>query len=326
MKAPFAKKTVIIIVLALLIYGCCEDCNKRQELIERDLTVYKDSIDKLISLNPVLSTSIALAPTKDEDTLYLETSTVSRTAAEAMVNESPKTIKIHGKNINVKAIEIDTLALDGLCTLAKQLAPGVTCSNFITGFRIFYSVNKEFTLYFKPVKFCRDSHTYGQGGQHFGHYKMYESLTYYKYNGGPNFTEVLTLGETQSINDSIDVFKRTATTIMRSGSFGPFRDLPDLKGDVKSLIFCFQEVNSLRKANKPDKYVRFWNAIEKIPHLNAMEAKHILLLSIQDFVSSGQTINIPTYSGELANLSHLCPPSCGTTASNGTIYTFRLLY
>ena len=249
----------------------------------------------------------------NEDQIHLEVTEIEKNLGARWIEETETYLEIAGGKIGVLAAEFKLNAINQLQTAAEQLSTNPTpCANYLTGLKLFYAFkNGKFTLYYRPVKFCNLSKSYGQGSQLFGQYKLYENAnSYFKYSD-PNFVEVTDAAEKQAILAEIDAYKIQIKIKHRdTDPLAPFISSVDISGDVCSVIFSFQEMLALGLASYGTSNIRIWNSVEVISYNLDQWNKHGLLLSTENVTSSGGSINVYAYQGSFANLSHMCPPSC----------------
>jgi len=105
-------------------------------------------------------------------------------------------------------------------------------------------------------------------------------------------------GKFESINDSSDIIRYRQNIRFHGRTFNA---ATDSSGDVKSLVFSFQEIKQEIKDNQ-DSVVFLFNAAEILP--GQTRIKHTLLLGTEKVRIT------PLFYRKFGNLSHLCPPSC----------------
>lgn len=93
----------------------------------------------------------------------------------------------------------------------------------------------------------------------------------------------------------------------------PFNFAMDTTGDVRRIVFSFQEIDSLLIGhNATELYVLSSAKILNIGGKNY--TKHLMLLGSENFHVKGFSQGI--FYNKFGNLSHLCPPSCDRHAFN----------
>jgi hypothetical protein len=207
---------------------------------------------------------------------------------------------------------IDSIYSDAFCALKDSAdryhVTGGECVNYFTALEISYGLNPDFnaiTVLYQPVYLCKIS---GQNN-----YAVNYSRTYYKYN--PASSSFVLTTDTSS-------FKRYTDSILISHTASDppshFQNPPvgnDTLGDVRSVIFPFQEIAALISDNKSP-YLKIWNAVRNVQVISAGETlnKHDLLLGpVQLHIPLGPittTCGSALFCNKFANLGGLCPPSC----------------
>lgn len=285
-----------------------------------------ESTSSFLSINTLTSTLI-----NKEDNLLMRVVAVDGETALREIRHSLVYLGVGPSNtrLNIQAVAINTAAINDFTRTASiincTLAPGI-CQGTVTAIRIIYGLNtNSLTLYYKPVKLCRASRSYGQGGEYFGQYKGNEENTIYSYSSGSTTFTPLSgtalsnataqIAKYQEANNGIQIFRDNTPDDFRSGD--------DISGDVKSIMFPLQELMAVAKSPGNKGLIYLWNSISEINSPNEKPfIKHTLLLSSDDVTNTGNVVYLPIYGSSFANLSHLCPPSCGT--ANNDYFTFRL--
>ncbi len=254
---------------------------------------------------------------------------IDTTAAKKEFADCDSYVAINGKLKLVRVVDIiSTAELDRLRDTADSLAFAANdTSDYIPCLEIALALNstyKKMELLYKPVFAIknRDSTDLVHGGK-WRFYDVVDNPYYYKFDS-INGTLVKTY-------DSAGI-KRYQDTMMfynfNDKKFEKFNQSLNSTGDVRSLIFPFEEIDSLLSANGPTKSVKFVNtALTK--QFSAMDSciKHSILLSPDDLMpaceftvdfSKSSRIKLKKtsfvlgggISREYANLAHLCPPNC----------------
>lgn len=230
----------------------------------------------------------------------------------------------------LQAAVISTAAVAALAATATAMScalPPAACQGTVTGLKIMYALNgNSLVLYYKPLKFCRASRGFGQGVQYFGQYQVSEATDLYTYSAASSSFVPVTGAAIQQATTEINAYQQTKTgiQIVRSDTRRTgFVDTPTIVGDVKSLIFPIQELLAIGKSPGNKGNIYLWNSISEISSPGETPlVKHTLLLSSDDVTQSGNIVYVSALGSAFANLSHLCPPSCGIAA--GENFTFRL--
>jgi len=175
-------------------------------------------------------------------------------------------------------------------------------SNYILALRIMYGLNlnnKRMNLLYEPL-FLKKTPASPQKIN--AEYMALRGPYIYKYDKATSkFKTTIDQSGLQVYKDNIQ--------IKRSGlGFGEFQVSNDSTGDVKEVVFSFQELDSLIHGNPNTTKITILNAAEEMYISQKKHIKHILLLGPDDLSPVG-----PIFYMKFGNLSHLCPPSCGTT-------------
>lgn len=281
---------------------------------------------ELFELDPFAQAVPAGPVLPDEDEIYLMISAVDPKDAERYIETAGDFIWINNNPIIQQAAQPRIQAIRDLQAIAKSIPTNPEpCNNYITGLKIFYGIkNTAFILYYRPVKFCRSS-LYDIGGREtWGTYQVYQDVNSYYYYDGTDFINETDAAKLQIIKDEINAYQdiNNGVKIRRSQIVGTQRSSfiksAHRSGDVESVTFSFQEFFALMDANPVSNVIRIWNVIKGREHPNE-NLVHDLLLSAESIVSINGDVQIPTFTGPFADLSHLCPPSC-----NGD-FDFRLV-
>ncbi len=175
-------------------------------------------------------------------------------------------------------------------------------SNFILALRIMYGLNlntKRMNLLYEPL-FLKKTPTSPQKIN--AEYMTLRGPYIYKYDKATSkFKTTTDMSGLQVYKDNIQI-KRTGL------GFGEFYLSNDSTGDVKEVVFSFQEIDSLIHGNPKTANIKILNAAETMYINQKKYTKHILLLGPDDLFPA-----VPIFFMKFGNLSHLCPPSCGAT-------------
>lgn len=243
--------------------------------------------------------------------------------AEQAIESAPDYFKVNNVALSILAIEIKKAAIVSLHGIATELR--CDCEDSLLGLRIIYALSSNYSLtfYFQPLLFCPVSETVtGAGGRVYRRYELCTEGNFYTYAPESlNFQLV-----TDIANKDAEVLRYqtpvTGLKVLDTGttpfSWRNFIDANTISGDVKSLIFSFDQIEEVYNRTGIDGKIRFWNAVGNLETKNyGVLTKHLLLLSSDDVTYSGNNV-IPSLRG-FADLSHLCPPSC-----NGRNFFFIL--
>ena len=171
-------------------------------------------------------------------------------------------------------------------------------------------------LFYQPLYLNRDpKDNSSTNGNHY--FIPCEDNTYYTYvNTKDSFKiAVATATDLACINtytSNIKINHFRSKNIKPDDTTLKFIQADDSSGDVRSVIFSFQEIDSLITGNNYKKYVLLENAVEDETFKKIKYLKHHILLKASNDLNRFTNDFTDMY----GNLSHLCPPSC-----NGVNYT-----
>jgi len=246
-----------------------------------------------------------------EDTLDLSKHPVEEPHAEIEFTACDDFISILKlRKVKRQAEEIVIGAFAKLKKVANNSVPAGT--QYVTGIKITFGLKTvlgKMDLLYTPIYMhkLRDSLT---AGEKWGIYSITDNPAYFTYN--------TTIDSFQVTNDYDCIEKyRSYIKIDHDGN-GPagFEDFnSDLTGagDVRSVIFSFQEIDSVIVKNPGINSLKVFNASVKVPYNNDTIMKHSLLLG----PDSKDPALLPRifyggFNNKYANLGHLCPPGCAT--------------
>ena len=252
-------------------------------------------------------------PIAAEDTLDLGNTSVSQSDAADEIYQSRSDITINNNQLPYIAETIGVQAINAMCESASTLAAS-SCSHSLTALRVIYAIaNNSLKLYYRPIKFCAVGEAQQQGGITVTNYMATEDESkLYSYTTGNTRFDELTAAQLNQANQNIAAYQNSGGGALKlrykNGDLdlGNFVNDTTRSGSVKSVIFPFQEL--LNYADNAS-YVYFYNAISRVDQNNYQLNKHILIITNKD-IRTGEYIN--TSSAILGNMTHLCPPSCGT--------------
>jgi hypothetical protein len=256
--------------------GCGNSNEPKESLSSQEITVVKaeDSID--LSLNPI-------------DTAK----------GHRQMDTCKWFIKIQGiTSLPSYADSIESTALAALRLIASGLQ-SPTPDHYICALKIIYALNADSTkmeLLYKPVLLKRKVIDTPKVNVE---YEPTVAPSFYKYDH--------TIDSFVTTNDISGIARyRNAMKFKRLGSsvFTDF-DPNDSTGDVRSIVFSFQEISAELKQNKST-VLFLLNADESVKISGQMFLKHTLLLAPDVLRFTKDTI----FYRRFGNLSHLCPPSC----------------
>jgi hypothetical protein len=195
---------------------------------------------------------------------------------------------------------VDSLALDSLKKLALNLK-GSYPGKYILGFGMTYGLTLplyKLKLLYKPVFLKKLSADEVKTNSE---YLVIKDTSYYHY----------TSGKFMRVNKSVAKAAMQNYTLHISFNDGnpkqcrSYKDLDDINGDVKFVIYTFQETDSILSGHDADSIYIF-----NIGESYGTQLKHGLLLGSEQFPFK------ELFYQKYGNLSHLCPPSCNTITLN----------
>ncbi|MES2132210.1 MAG: hypothetical protein V4506_07650, partial [Bacteroidota bacterium] len=240
----------------------------------------------------------------NEDVIDLDNNAVLESDGDAQMQLFEDSILIRpNTKISLKAEIIDTGAFRSLRDSAKKIDLNYSGS-YILALKIIYGMNltnKKMNLLYEPL-FLKKTPT--SNAKINAEYTVSSGSYTYKYdNNTSKFKQATSLGASTVYQDNI--------YIKRSGSgFGGFyyNNDQDSTGDVKEVVFSFQEIDSIIQGNPTTRKVYVLNAAEPLTINHKKYFKHILLLGPDDLAPPVG----PIFYMKFGNLSHLCPPNCST--------------
>lgn len=242
--------------------------------------------------------------TPTEDRINLERHPVDTSYGNLKIELSQYCILVDSAKALPREIDtINNVAIEEFKKMAMALAPGYN-GRYILGINIIYGLNNsldKMLLYYEPVflKYLSE----GKSDNEVKYQPMFGTKLYQYIDSTKSFSAASESAVTQAANNySIHVTFKTAG----NKYFREFlkTDSNDAKGDVTSIIYPLQELDSILIANKVDDIVVI-NAGDIIQG----SLKHSLLLG-PGLLDHKMT---PIFYKKYGNLSHLCPPSCGVT-------------
>lgn len=195
--------------------------------------------------------------------------------------------------------QVDSLALDSLKKLALNLK-GTYSGKYILGFGMTYGLTTlyKLKLLYKPVFLKKLS---ADGVKTNSEYLVVKDTSYYHYIGGKFAKVNKSTAKTTMQNYTLHIsFNDGDPQQCRS-----YRDLDNINGDVKFVIYTFQETDSILSGHDADSI-----CIYNIGESYGTQLKHGLLLGSEKFPLK------ELFYQKYGNLSHLCPPSCNTITLN----------
>ncbi len=250
-----------------------------------------------------------------EDELDLSKHPVEEQDAEAEFSACDDFISVQRlRKIERDAEEIKIEAFGPLKTLANNSVP--SGAQYIIGLKITYGLKPlvgEMDLLYTPVYMVklRDSLVPTANPQEkWGIYLVVDNPAYYTYNTSTGSFVVT------SDYDCIEKYRSNIKIDHNGNTNGGQYDFNanlDGAGDVRSVIFSFQEIDAVIAMNEGTKTLKIFNACVGVPYSGTTIMKHSLLLGPD--TKNPDFANPVYFSGfydKYANLGHLCPPGCST--------------
>jgi len=272
-----------------------------------------------------------LADLINEDTLYIDQLTILRKEGEYFINLCRSSIILNNAFLTKTMIaQVNWKHFYPLFNFATRLKPN-SSTGYVTGLRIHWGISvdggvQSLCPVFQPV--CLNLNekglTYNSSLHTTNKYDIVETQkAYYTYDG----TSFNTCTENEFTTYTTNY--RNLILFSRDGGATklPFNDAMDIKGDVRSELYTFQEIFAEMYVNQLD-YVYLYNAIKTVPSQDLF--KHTIFLSpnivteaipmlairhisIEGSVSAMfEALSFRTHFPQncFADLAHLCPPNC----------------
>jgi hypothetical protein len=208
-----------------------------------------------------------------------------------------------------------------------------TSKNHITAVKISYGLDKKnkICLLYTPLAFISPIPKYGSKSEFIGYeYTIVDKGDFYIHEG--RGFRIATPEEQNFLKEYTNIDPKQARIHIKHK---PKEELTPFKeGDVRSVIFSFQEIfalvqNNMDKLSKTArKFINISNYIRQVSGVSGKENKHSLLMlssnsirenaSFSDFLESLELLDINSmlefidFLEKYADLPHLCPPSCGS--------------
>ena len=239
-----------------------------------------------------------------EDVIDLSKNPIDTVLGKQLINNCIDSIRIDSTiKLTRVAESIHKNGLVALKNLALQMK-GSYQGNYILGFRITYGLNSnnKIKLFYQPVFLKKDSTATVKTNVK---YAAEESSTYYKYaNSSPYFSPVTSQTVTAAVNN-YTAHINFMNNIKKPAVWRGFKNGidTDSTADAKSLVYSFQETDSIMIENNTD-MIYIYNAAENKYANHKTYMRHSLLIGFEDK-------GVHSFYKKFGNLSHLCPPSCG---------------
>jgi hypothetical protein len=206
--------------------------------------------------------------------------------------------------------EVSYQQLCSLKTLASDLV-GVCTMEHITGLRVFYGLTPDYRSFratFQPVKLCKTA-----ANGHLADFDISHQGGYYHVDAsnGNFITSSTTLmqADTARYRDKIRIrhFGSTNPTGYQRNATN------DSLSDSRSILFSFQEIEALAKANTYPQYIKMWNSLRKIKFASSPDSvyKHSIFMGPSALgLMEKEVFYAADYRNKYANLAHMCPANC----------------
>jgi hypothetical protein len=241
-----------------------------------------------------------------EDQLNLTKHPVDDGVATGEFTACDQNVGINILGVNKKiprlAEEIENGAFKALRDSAAAHVP-TTCPNYITAIKITYGLHTtllKMDLLYTPVYMIkvRDSTS---GAENWRIYDVVDDGSYYTYNTTNNtFAKTIITNCISRYSNNVKIDRD------RDGDKEDF----DPSLDVNSVIFSFQEIDSVIAQNPSTQSVKIFNASVNASSGGTPNMKHSLLLGPDSKNPALVRVYFDSFYGKYGNLGHLCPPSC----------------
>jgi hypothetical protein len=255
-------------------------------------------------LVPVTSQSDTL-----EDVLDLGMHPMGSDTAENYIDSTNLLLSINStQSLNLLLEQIDRAALAGFRWRSNTLHKAHNhTQHYVSAVQIWFSLsNQTIKCLYEPLSLC--SADTGKTKT----YTIYNSNAYYLYRND-SFVVASTndLGKLTTYQQNIKFRENLQSTQYRDFVV----DASDA-GDITSVIYTFQEFDSVMVSNKTQR-LSLWNYAYRKNTAAAIRSRHSILLSPDGFAINNlhnpKTIRLP-FKGRFANLANPCPPSCASVS------------
>ncbi len=291
-------KFSLVLGLNLILTGCGPD--KPEEVQNKQDSTKKD---------------VAMMTTVVEDTLDLSKHPVDEGDAEIEFGACNDFVRVRKVlKVSREAEDIDTGAFRKLKTIANNSVP--PGGQYVTGIKITYGLKPlvgKMDLLYTPIYMykLRDSLApVLNPKEKWGIYLVIDNPAYFTYN---------TTIDSFQVTSDYDCIEKYRSNIKidhdgpGNGDYEDFNDVLDATGDVRSVIFSFQEIDSVIVKNLGTRSVKVFNASVKVPYNGSLIMKHSLLLGPDSKnPAAAPKVFYGGFNNKYANLGHLCPPGCST--------------
>ncbi len=303
MKTTIKQSALFCLALSLSFLLSCDDHTKKSKAGQVSETGHERA-----ATNPQLHSFT-------EDIINLERHAVNSDYGNLRISMCRYIILIDSSKVLSKIVDVLTKEkIHELRERALTIGSEAGYSErYLLAVKITYGLNKnnQIKLFYQPVFLknrANDADTTDVV------YDPLVSPIYYRYQKDSGFVEI----DTSLVNKAIENY-RMHISFKRDDNryFRTFKntDDNDSTADVKSILYSFQEMDSIMTGNKTDELYIF-NAAEEMKVREKLYLKHSLILGPGELKDKTWQ---PIFYLKYGNLSHLCPPSC-----NNAPKTFNL--
>jgi len=240
-----------------------------------------------------------------EDVLDLGMHPLGSDTAENYIDSTSLLLSINStQSLNLLLEQIDSAALAGFRWRSNALHKAHEhTQHYVSAVQIWFSLsNQKIKCLYEPLSLC--SADTGKTKT----YNVYKNDQYYIYRND-SFVVASTndLGKITAYQQNIKFRENPQSTQYRDFVI----DSSDT-GDVTSVIYTFQEFDSVMVSNKAQR-LSLWNYAYRKTTTAGLRSRHSILLSPDSFALNNlhnpKSIRLP-FKGRFANLANPCPPSC----------------
>ena len=256
--------------------------------------------------NKSIKLDVNLIKTIDiEDVLDLGTHPMGRDTADLFIDSTSLLLSVQGgAGANAFVAQLNQAALMALRDSAKAIhSANYPNSNFVTAVRLWLSMdNYSVKSIYEPLSLCTsDTGTTRT-------YSVISANRFFVYQGG-NFVNAST-GELVKI----DSYQQNMLFRIEPNNtnYRHFIKAETDRGDAKSLLYTFQELDSVMMSNQSSA-VKIWSYGYRNRIQDTLRSRQGLLLSPENYdyktKTNPKSIRL-TFKGRLADRAKLCPPNC----------------
>ncbi|MBL7901199.1 MAG: hypothetical protein JNK73_04320 [Bacteroidia bacterium] len=244
-----------------------------------------------------------------EDVLDLGMHPMGSDTAENYIDSTNLLLSINStQSLNLRLEQIDSAALAGFRWRSNTLHKAHNhTQHYVSAVQIWFSLNNQtIRCLYEPLSLC--SADTGKTKT----YTVSNSNTYYLYRND-SFVVAGTndLGKITAYQQNIKFRENPQSTHYRD-----FVVDPSDAGDITSVIYTFQEFDSVMVSNKAQR-LSLWNYAYRKNTTAGVRSRHSILLAPDSFALNNlhnpKSIRLP-FKGRFANLANPCPPSCASVS------------